>query len=152
MRTINLEDFISGVIAAVGISLFVGIMVFILIVALCMLFAECKLFSKCGYSWWKAIIPFYSEYVFLNKICGLHWAWFAGWLAASFLSLGSVIVTFVKLFVYGIAYYNLAIRFNKDKTASMIFGALFSRIVNFVYAFGKGEYDGSIPVKESGLF
>lgn len=149
---IDLNNIFGSIIAVIGLTLFIVMVLAILAFCIAFLVAQCKLFAKCGYEWWKAIIPFYSEYVFFVNICGLHWAWFAGWLAVTFVSINHIVVRAFILFVNAAAYHNLAIRFDKDKTASMIFGALFPKIVNFVYAFGKGQYDGTIPVKESGLF
>ena len=114
--------------------------------------AEVKLFKKCGKEGWKAIIPFYSTYVFTVEICGLHWAWFVATLATSLLSISNSVIRLLHIFINAMSFYNLATKCNKDKIASMIFGGLFPAITSMVYGFSKLDYDNSIPVKESGVF
>lgn len=143
---------IEKAIAAIGVGLFAVLCILGLAALIAMILGKYKLFKKAGEPGWLAFIPFYSNYVFYTRICGLHWAWFAGWLAVTFLSLGNIVVTALKLFVNGIAYYNLAIRCNRDKTASLIFGAIFPSIVEMVYGFSPWNYDKTIEVNQSGLF
>ena len=127
-------------------------LLFTLIITIIEIIAKIKLFNKCGKQGWKAIIPFYSSYVFIVEICGLHWAWYVGYLAASLFSLANVIVKALKIFVNAMSFYNLATRTNKDKITSMIFGGLFPSITTLVYGFSKLSYDKDIPVSESGVF
>ena len=147
-----ISSFVSSAIATIGIAAVVAIMILTVVGLIAILFAKCKLFTKCGYSWWLGLVPLYSEYIFYTKICGLHWAWYVAWLAVTLLSFEKTTVTFFKLFINAMAYYNLALRFNKDNIASMIFGAMFPHFVNFVYAYTNCEYNPEIPVKQSGLF
>ena len=135
-----------------------GIGVVILIVALLcfgaviFLIARIKMFKKCGKEGWKAIIPFYTNYVFCVEICGLHWAWFVASLVIGFLSVKNIYVSALNLFVNGMSYYNLAIRCKKDPIPSMIFGAIAPAIMACIYGFGTIDYDENIIVKSSGLF
>lgn len=138
--------------ATLGVAIVTIIIIFTIIALIAILFAKCKLFAKCGYEWWKALIPLYSDYVFYTKICELHWAWYVAWLAVTLMSFEETTVTFLKLFINGMAFYNLAIKCNKDNIASMIFGALFPHVFNIYYAYSDAKYDKDIPVKQSGLF
>lgn len=138
--------------ATIGVVAVMAIIVFLLICLIAVLFAKCKLFSKCGYEWWKGLIPLYSEYIFFTKICELHWAWYVAWLAVTLMSFEETTVTFLKLFVNAMAFYNLAIKCNKDNIASMIFGGFFPGFVEIYYAYSDTYYNKDIPVKQSGLF
>ena len=132
-------------VAAIAFIIFIAIVVVILI-------GQCLLFKKCGQAAWKAIIPFYSKYVFFVEICGLHWAWFAGWMAVTFFSVENVVVSVLKLFVYAMAFYNLALRCGKDRIPSMIFGGIFPSIVTIVYGLSNLLYNKEVEVKDSGVF
>ena len=137
----------------------VGFIVAAIALAICLLgvaiylFGKAKLFSKCGQDWWLALIPFYGDYIFITKICGLHWAWFVGYIAVTLVSLGKTAVTALRLFVNAASFYNLGIRCNRDKTAAMIFGAIFPSVVTVIYGLTSSiTYNKDIEVKESGLF
>ena len=149
-RTVG--DATSTIIATIGIGLFVVLCLACLAGTVLVIVGRCKLFTKCGQEGWKAIIPFYGEYVFLEKICGLHWGWFVAYAAVTFLSFEATTVTFVKLIINAFAFYNLAIKCNKDKTESLIFGALFPGVVATIYGLGKAEYHPENEVKQSALF
>lgn len=130
----------------------------ILAVVLCLgvviyLVGSIRLFKKCGKEGWKAIIPFYSNYVFTCEICGLHWAWFVATLLIDLAVIeeGSIAVL-LRFFVKAMAFYNLALKGHKETTPALIFGALFPEIVTCIYGFGSYEYDSYIDVKKSGLF
>ena len=112
-----------------------------------------KLFKKCGQEGWKAIIPFYSDYIFTVKICGLHWAWFVLTLLID-LSIISTEGTaiFLRFFVKAISFYNLGLKGHRDPVPSLIFGALFPEVVSCIYGFGSYTYDEFVEVKQSGLF
>ena len=128
-------------------------LLFTLIITIIEIIAKVKLFNKCGKQGWKAIIPFYSSYVFIVEICGLHWAWFVGYIAVTLVSLGKTAVTALRLFVNAASFYNLGIRCNRDKTAAMIFGAIFPSVVTVIYGLTSSiTYNKDIEVKESGLF
>lgn len=148
----NSKMTVEDIVAAIGLGFFVILCLLGLLALIAMILGKYKLFKKAGESGWLAFVPFYSDYVFYTRICGLHWAWFAGWLAVTILSVGNIVVTALKLFVNGIAYYNLAIRCNRDKTASLIFGAILPGIVEMVYGFSSWTYDKTIEVNQSGLF
>lgn len=148
----KLSNIFESLVASIGITVVIGFFILGLIIVLAFLFARVKLFIKCGQPWWKAFVPFYSGYIFIVKICGLHWAWFAGMLVISFFSLESAIANILRLFVYAMSYYNLALKCGRDPIPSMIFGALFPNIVDMVYAFGSAQYSENVYVKESGVF
>lgn len=130
---------IIGVLALIGVFIY--------------LYGQIRLFTKCGQEWWKAIIPFYNDYIFTVKICGLHWGWYVGILASSLLLANDQgIAVLLRFFVKGMCYYNLATRCSKDPIPSMIFGALFPEAVCVYYGLNNAYYDPFIEVKQSGLF
>ena len=130
-------DQLVGGIAAFSLILVIGFLILLLV-------GRVLLFKKCGQSWWKAIIPFYSTYVFQVEICGLHWAWYLGYLVLS--------ATFLNRFVNGIAFYNLAKKTGKDPIPSMIFGGFFTAIVTMIYGVSNIEFKADAKVKSSGIF
>lgn len=131
----------------------------LILLALCLIgviiiiVGEVELFKKCGIPGWKAIVPFYSSYVFTVQICELHWAWFVATLLVD-LSIVSTsgTTTFLRFFVKAMCYYNLGKKFHKDPVPSLIFGAIFPEIVTCYYGFGHHSYDRFVEVKKSGLF
>ena len=135
-----------GIITALVIIgiLIVGLFVF--------LFGRVFLFRKCGVEGWKAIVPFYGTYVFFVDICGLHWAWYVAYLLIDCVSVSSTTVQFLNTFVNAMAFYNLAIRCNRDKIPSMIFGGIAAPVMTMIYALSNIEYHKEIEVKSSGLF
>lgn len=142
------EAVISGLAGgAIGLALIFIIVLLVLLI--CLLIGRIMLFRKCGQAGWKAIIPFYSDYVMDCKVCGIHWAFFV---AEVFLTFGGY-TWLVTAFIRAMRYYNLAIKCHKDAVPSTIFGALFPSIVEMVYGFGSSyQYDASEPVGNCGFF
>lgn len=141
----RLNDGVTNIVALISI----------LIILVCMgifLFGRAILFKKCGYEWWKAIIPLYGTYVFFCEICGLHWAWYLAYILVDGLTAKNFVYQALNTFVKAMAFYNLAMRCNKDKIPSMIFGGIASAATTAVYAFSKIEYHPEIEVKQSGIF
>lgn len=139
-----------------GVAFGLIILMFIVLIAAVIVYVLglAKLFQKAGIEGWKAIIPFYSDYLFVCKVCGLHWAWFAALMLITFTAFESLqIAGVLRTFVKAMSFYNLAIKCHKeDKIPSLIFGALFPEITTIVYGFGSSEYDYYQEVKSSGLF
>jgi len=148
----DLVNAINGLIAVVGISFVMLLVLLLCSLWLIIIIARCKLFVKCGYAWWKAIIPIYRKYIFIVKICGLHWAWFIASVISLFIAVEANVVALIRLFVNAMSFYNLAIRSEKDKTEAMIFGAIVPGIMTMIYGFSRLEYNDDIDVKESGVF
>lgn len=141
----SLAERVGFVVAAIALAICIaGLIVF--------LFGRFILFRKCGESGWKAFIPLYGTYVFFVNICGLHWAWFLAYTFVDFLTISNNVVQFLNFFVKAMAFYNLAIKCDKDKIPSMVFGGLASPIVTMIYALSKIQYNKDTPVKPSGLF
>ena len=128
---------LAGGIAALALLFALGLLVLVAI-------GRLILFKKCNVPWWKAIIPFYSDYVFFVEVCSLHWAWY---LAFFFLR-----ITFIPIFINAIAFYNLAKKTNKDPIPSMIFGGVFPSIVTVIYGLTIKEFNPDTEVKQSGIF
>lgn len=150
------EDFarvVAEAIASLGVGFVLIISIALLALIILMIVGRVKLFKKCGHPGWKAIVPFYTDYVFFTQICGLHWAWAAACIVTSVLSLESVTIRVLTLLVDAFGFYNLAIKCHKDKIATMIFGALFPHIIVMVYGLNKDiTYYPYEEVKQSGLF
>ena len=115
-----IDSFFSTAVTGVMTMIALTALIFTLIFVVIGIVSKIKLFQKCGKEGWKAIIPFYSSYVFMVEICGLHWAWFVASIATDILSFGNAIAKVLGVFVNAIAFYNLAARCNKDKIATMI--------------------------------
>lgn len=130
------------------VGVYVVFLIAIIIFLICLLIGRIALFKKCGEAGWKAIIPFYSDYVMDVKICGLHWAFFV---VEAFLGFG-VYTRIVSVFIYAMRYYNLSKKFHKDTVPTTIFGAIFSSIVEMVYGLGSTyTYDASVQVGNCGF-
>lgn len=140
-----LTNLLAG--GAVGFSLIFLIGLIVLLVFL--LIGRIVLFTKCGVSWWKAIIPFYSDYVMDVQICGLHWALY---IVDEFLSFG-MFTRLIDRLVWALRYYNLAKKCHRDPIPATIFGALFPTVVEMVYGFSSNcTYDANEPVGNCGFF
>lgn len=131
----------------VGVYFIFVIIIFVFLV--CLLIGRIALFRKCGEAGWKAIIPFYSDYVMDVKICGLHWAVY---IAEEFLTFNTY-TWIIKTLILAMRYYNLGKKFHKDIVPTTIFGALFSSIVEMVYGLGSTyTYDANEKVGNLGFF
>ena len=130
-------------------AFFIVIIVLFIAIRLVILIGKIKLFIKSGQAWWKAIIPFYSSYVLIVKIAGLHWAFFVLSITM-FFKLYSVLLTY---FVWAMTFYNLGKRFNRDIAAATIFGTLFSGLVIAIYGYNsKIVYDPNVKVNNCSFF
>lgn len=130
-----------------GFSLILAIAILVFVILL--LIGRIALFRKAGIAGWKAIIPFYSDYVMDVKVCGLHWAFFV---AEEFLTFGSW-TQVINVVIRAMRYYNLAKKCHKDAIPTTIFGALFPSIVEMVYGISSSyEYDQNEPVGNCGFF
>ena len=143
---LNTVDRVGILVAWIALAIvIVGLVIYLV--------GKVRLFKKCGQEGWKAIIPFYGDYIFLTQICGLHWAWFVAFVAVGAMSINNNVASALELFVNAAAFYNLGIRCNRDKIAAMIFGAIASPIVTVIYGLTDTiTYDKTIEVKESGWF
>lgn len=143
---------IDTVVDSVGFTVALIALIICLVGLFIFVFGRAILFKKCGVAGWKAFIPFYGTYIFMCDICGLHWAWFLAYVLIDGLTTSTTAIQFLNMFVKAMAFYNLAIRCNRDKIPAMIFGGIASSIMTIVYALSKIEYHKEIPVKQSGVF
>lgn len=137
-----------------------------------------KLFTKAGQAGWKAIIPYYADWVLMKDVCGLHWGWFVTSVGVAVLSLllsfietlltGFVgadaynvisvvfsifgwICTIVSLFIQLACVYNLSKKFNKSTgwvVLTMFFGIITIPLLGFVK---KEEYQ-NVKVSKISLY
>ena len=145
------EDFnkIIELITGPLLVFFITLTALFLVIRLILLIGKIKLFIKSGQAWWKAIIPFYSSYVLIVKIAGLHWAFFILSITM-FFNLYSVLLVY---FVWAMTFYNLGKKFHRDVAAATIFGTLFSGIVVSIYGYNsKIEYDPEVKVNKCSFF
>lgn len=117
--------------------------------------ANWMLFKKAGKQGWEAIIPFYNSYVLL-EIVGLHWWWIFLIFAPNIINFINDDLSFVANLASLIAcfncYYNLAKKFKKDTTVSVLAG-IFNFIFLFIFAFSKNEkYYKNEKVSPNGIF
>lgn len=117
------------------------------------IFSLSQIFKKAGIEPWKAIIPFYNDYLFTVEVCELHPVFYivlflAGTFSAKLGFLSSIIIALIK----AASFYNLAIKSSKNEVTSSIFGALFSSIVTIVFGLGHSEYSKTKKVKNGAVF
>lgn len=138
-------NLLAGGLIGVSLILVIAICVFVIL----LLIGRIALFKKAGIAGWKAIIPFYSDYIMDVKVCGLHWAFF---IAEEFLTFGSW-TQVINIIIRAMRYYNLAIKCHSDKIPTTIFGALFPSVIEMIYGFSSQKtYDGNEPVGNCGFF
>ena len=132
------------------VSLFISVGIIIVISV-----ANWFLFKKVGKKGWEAIMPFYNTFV-LVEIVGLNWWWFLLSEASELVTFMdndlSVIASLVNLVVKFNCYYNLARKFGKSKSTSVLAG-IFSSIFIFIFAFSsKEKYYAKKKVGSNGIF
>ncbi len=140
-----------------GIGIFMGLFLIFFGVALIVvsIVANWTLFKKAGKEGWEAIVPFYNNWV-LVEIAGLNWWWFLLILAPSIASFINEdiaeIASLANLFAIFNCYYNLAKKFKKSTSTSVVAG-IFSFIFTFIFAFSKSEtYYATEKVSSNGVF
>ena len=142
--------------AGVGGILLIILALVLIAFAVVYLIACWKLYKKAGKNGWECIVPVYS-YLVLADIAGLEWWW-------GLLAIANVLVSFIGIdalssvasIVSFLAtlniYYNIALRFNKNKGNAVCAG-IFSGIFVLIFGFSKNEvYNANIPVSKYGLF
>lgn len=148
-------EILAGLLGGLGILLIVtGIILFAFFIVY--LIACWKLYKKAGKKGWECIIPVYS-YLVLAEIAGLEWWW-------GLIAIANVLISFIGIdALSGIAsivsllasiniYYNIALKFNKNKGTAVCAG-VFSGIFVLIFGFSKNEvYNANIPVSKYGLF
>lgn len=146
--------FLGGALAALaGFLLVIGLIA--LIVGIYVLIVNILLYKKCGQAGWKAIIPFYCNWVLFVDICKCHWIVFVAVLAGALLSSVAVIGTIlglVTIFAYVCVNYNLAKKFGKD-TGFAIGCMLLPVIFYSILAFSKNAvYNADAETKNVAFF
>lgn len=146
--------FLGGAFAALA-GFFLVLIVIALIALIYGLIVNILLYKKCGQAGWKAIIPFYSNWVLLVDICKLHWIVFVVTLAYGLLSGVAVLGTILGLasiFAYVCTNYNLAKKFGKD-TGFAVGLTLLPVIFYSILAFSKNAvYNADAETKNVAFF
>lgn len=119
-----------GAILAVWAIVLVSSLVFAAIIYVLIALPLAALFSKAGVEPWKAWVPFYSTYTWL-QLGGQngHWVWL------SLVPYGSVVTS---VFLY-IGMYRTGIAFGKD-SGFLVLGIFLPIVWLFILGFGKDEY------------
>ena len=148
---------LSGLGALGGLALGFIIVFAIILIALVvfMIIAEVKLYKKAGKAGWEAIVPFYSQWVYV-EIAGLNWWWFlvaiGGTLLANVSDDLSGLGYLVSLFGMFVCNFNVAKKFHKD-TGFAVLMTLFPVVLFPMLGFGKSyEFDSSVEVTPNGPF
>lgn len=144
-------DILHGGLALLFLLILFIFMAFIVISVI----ANWVLFKKAGKGGWEAIIPFYNNYV-LVEIAGLNWWWILLIFAPNIVSFIdddlALMGSLVSLIASFNCYYNIAKKFKKDTTTSVLAG-IFSFIFLLIFAFSKNEkYYKIVKVSPNGVF
>lgn len=116
--------------------------------------ASWKLFKKAGKKGWEAIVPFYNSWIIV-EISGLEWWWFLLTLAPTILGVISDdlagLASLISFFASFNCWYNIAKKFKKDTTTSVLAG-IFSFVFVFIFAFSsKNKYYAEEKVSKYGV-
>lgn len=149
-------DEIYASLAVLG-GLLIVILLVVLAVAVVLLIGKWKFYTKAGQAGWKAIIPFYSDYVLACDIAGLKWWWFLILLVPTILSILNVegaLVTLgnlVQLFGFANVAFNLSKKLNKS-TGWVVATTLFSGLMLAIEGYSKANnFNASAVVTENGF-
>lgn len=133
----------------VKLAITIGSVLFVLAFLVLYFIYKWKLFVKANQKGWKALIPFYSLYVFIVKICGIHWVFFILFILG-FTSFYSIVAS---ILIGTMCFYNLAAKCNKNKLLTSLLSILFGGLIIIYYGFSnKIVYDSKIKVSNCGYF
>ena len=147
--------------AVAGIALLLMLLIAIPIIVL-MIVAKCKMYKKAGKNGWEAIIPFYSDWVYV-EISGLNWYWFFALIAGSLLSLtltsknGDSNISFnlgslIALFGSFICNYNIAKKLHKDTGFAVLMTIFPIVLIPMIGFSSKYQFDNNVAVSPNGPF
>ena len=149
------DSVFSSLLSGIG-ALLIILLILLFAFVVVIIIANWKMYKKAGKGGWECIVPVYGYWV-LTEIAGLEWWWFLLAIVDSIVSiLGidnlSTVANLVSLFASFNIYYNIAIKFNKNKGTAVCAG-IFSPIFVLIFGFSKSEvYDANIPVSKNGVF
>ena len=152
MLTEKFSYVLADIIAGLGVAVFAAIVLGLLVLCIFIIIGKVKLFKKCGKAGWKAIVPFYSNYVFVKEICGLHTIWAIASVVMSFMTLEKTGFILLARFIDAMSHYNLAIKTKSDKVVTTVFGTLTPLITDMVLGLNSCVYDPTIETKPHGMF
>lgn len=138
-------------------GLLIVLLIVVLAVAVVLLIGKWKFYVKAGQSGWKAIIPFYTDYVLACDIAGLKWWWFLILLCPTILNLvgleGGLITlaNLVQLFATANVAYNLSKKLNKS-TGWVVATTLLTGLMIAIEGYSKANnFNASAVVTENGF-
>lgn len=105
---------IFGIAFVVFLFIMFVLAVLVVLILIGLFVGRWMLFTKAGQAGWKAIIPFYSEYVFIVDVCKCHWILF---LLELLLFWNIPVLIFINTMIN----YNLGIKTHQSPTAFIWF-------------------------------
>ena len=146
--------------AALGAFLLVLVVVFVAVLIF-MIVATWKMYKKAGKNGWESIIPFYSNWVYV-EIAGLNWWWFFVSIAGSVITLSTNssngetvsfnVGSIIALFGTFVCNYNIAKKLHKD-TGFAVLMTIFPVILIPMIAFSdKYTFDNNVSLSKNGPF
>ena len=146
--------------AALAAFLLVLVVVFVAVLIF-MIVATWKMYKKAGKNGWESIIPFYSNWVYV-EIAGLNWWWFFVSIAGSVITLSTNssngetvsfnVGSIIALFGTFVCNYNIAKKLHKD-TGFAVLMTIFPVILIPMIAFSdKYTFDNNVSLSKNGPF
>ncbi len=118
----------SGVEGLMAVLLGLGFMWLILMaVAIVTVVGTAKMFMKMGHPWWKAIIPFYNNYLLCQAVFGNGWLF----LLTAIPYVGSVVALYYE--------WKLCKAFGKD-TGFCVLSLFFPFVTRLILGFGDAKF------------
>lgn len=145
--------------------IFGGLIIIIFLIALVFwiicIVGKWKLFEKAGKNGWAAIIPFYSDWVYV-EIAGVNWWWYLLVIASYVMNILSGIsnhfdsfvsmANLAKLIALFVCNYNISKKLHKDIIFAVLM-TIFPFIVVPLIGFSSNyEWDDSVTVSDNGPF
>lgn len=144
-------DYLDGI--TLGLLLiFIPIIILAIVISVVEIIGRWKLFKKAGKNGWEAIIPFYSDWVYV-EIAGLNWWYFLIVCANSL----TIVVDDVQIFARPVAIiglffcnYNISKKLHKD-TGFAVLMTLFPFVMLPLIGFSNSyEWDNNVSVGVNG--
>jgi len=144
------SEIIEGLLAG-SIVFLLLLLLIIIAIEIVFIIGRWKMYEKAGVAGWKAIIPFYSDYVLTVEVAKTEWYWFLCLLGPTIGSLISGIIPFASTLgiiaeFVGLYFINksLAPKLHKD-TGWIILATIFSNIMYCIIGFSKNEqFDNTV--------
>lgn len=131
------------------ITLFIVFWIFgtMICLTIFLIIGKWKLFEKAGFKGYLALIPLYSDYIFMYKICKIHYIF----VIAYFLCLFNKDVMIASILIMTMCFFNLAKMFNIESKSKLIFCTVFGFIMMAIFGYKrKYVFDPNVEVSNCG--